>query len=90
MATTGSSSTRFSQGSASALRRLGSGYSWRRHVWAVAHEGYGGQQETGYLIQNGVVILEGDYIDCKTAQYVEWPEMENIGLQHSQSAPSGL
>lgn len=40
---------------------------------------YAGEHEFGYLIRNGSIILEGDYINCQTAQYTEWPEMEMMG-----------
>lgn len=41
--------------------------------------GYSGQHEYGYLIQDGRIVVEGDYKGCDTAQYVEWPELENMG-----------
>jgi hypothetical protein len=43
---------------------------------------YAGQQEYGYLFVNGVIVLEGDYVNCNTAQYIEWPEMEGAGWEH--------
>lgn len=40
---------------------------------------YAGEQEYGYLIRDGVIVLEGDFIDCQTANYAPWPEVDGMG-----------
>lgn len=42
---------------------------------------YAGRQETGFLIHDDTVTLEGDHIGCPDAQYTEWTDLENLGAK---------
>lgn len=45
---------------------------------------YSGRQEYGYLVREGAVAATGDQVNCPTAHYTEWAEMEMLGSRSAK------